>query len=293
MSRRAARTVATAAPRPSPRGLAAAIAATLLALLPQAPLMAQSLLPLSDYQVIIDRKPFGELAQGKKAQDAEAAQAAAQEAQAAKEQEALAKQIDLVAVNITLRGTISVGFVDKSVKPATSHYLSIGETEAGFTVESADYVAETATISKGGVKITLKLGSGIIAEGKADDEGSGSAQTVGKADEAKGDEAAKPRIPTRVLRRPGMPGAAGGYRNTVLERRRAENAAAAEEEAQRREDEVDRLRKASDSAAAKREHDMNYKLLLEGKEPISEIHLTPEEERELESKGLLAPREGE
>ena len=175
MSRRAARTVATAAPRPSPRGLAAAIAATLLALLPHAPLMAQSLLPLSDYQVIIDRKPFGELAQGKKAQDAEAAQAAAQEA--------LAKQIDLVAVNITLRGTISVGFVDKSAKPATSHYLSIGETEAGFTVESADYVAETATISKGGVKISTTASNGVAL---AISSGTLSVSTTAASTSAKG-----------------------------------------------------------------------------------------------------------
>lgn len=263
---------------------AASTAFAIFAALSAAPLAAQSLLPLSDYQVIIDRKPFGDLAQPKgRGQDADAA-LAAQEAQAAKEQENLARQIDLVAVNITLRGTISVGFVDKSVKPAESHYLAIGESEGGYTVEAADYAAETATISKGDVRVTLKLGSGVVAESAAGGAGED------KPAEA---EAPKPqRTPPRILRRPGAPGV-GGYRNAVRERRRAEDAAAEEEEAQRREDEVSRLRKASDSAAAKREHDMNYKLLLEGKEPISEIHLTPEEERELESKGLLPPSEGE
>ena len=159
MARSAATRAEPPARRPPPLR-AAALCASLVA----ASAAAQALLPLANYQIIIDRKPFGELAAPRaRGQDPDAAQAAQQEQQE-REQQALARQIDLVAVNITLRGTISVGFVDKSVKPASSHYLSIGETENGYTVEAADYAAETATISKGGVRITLKLGSGIVSE---------------------------------------------------------------------------------------------------------------------------------
>lgn len=273
-----------------PRSAASTALALLFAALTAAPLAAQSLLPLSDYQVIINRKPFGDLAQPSGGQqDAAAAQAAAMEAQAAREQEAMARQIDLVAVNITLHGTVSVGFVDKGAKPAESHYLAVGETEGGFTVEAADYAAETATISKDGVKVTLKLGAGVVAEAAAG-EGDGAGDAASGSAAANAANAAAPQRPaSRVLRRPGAPGTIGGYRSAVRERRRAEDAAAEEQEAQRREDEVSRLRHASDAAAAKREHDMNYRLLLEGKEPVSEIHLTPEEEKELESRGLLPP----
>lgn len=274
------------APRAAAPRLAAA-AGLFLAFLAAQALHAQSLLPLSDYQVILDRKPFGELGKPKDAgADAEASQAAAEAAQAERDQQSLAQQLDLVAVNVTLRGTVSVGLVDKSVNPARSIYLAVGESDSGYTVESADYTAETATISKGGVKVTLKLGRGLVEGGGEAATGDAAAGGAAAAGEAAGPEQRR-QVP-RALRRPGAPGAAG-YRSAIMERRRAENAAADEAESRRREHEVERLRQASDKAAAKREHDMNYQLLLEGKEPVSEIHLTPEEERELESRGLLAP----
>lgn len=286
----------TEPPRPPPpEALLAAMrrsvrlaAATIpfFALFAAPPLRAQSLLPLSDYQVILDRKPFGELGKPKESgADAEATQAAAEAAQAERDQQTLAQQLDLVAVNITLRGTVSVGLVDKSVNPSRSLYLAVGESDSGYTVESADYAAETATISKGGVRVTLKLGRGLV---ESDGAAAGETAAGGAAGAGEAAEAEPRRQVPRVLRRPGAPGAAG-YRSAIMERRRAENAAANEAESRRRENEVERLRQASDKAAAKREHDMNYQLLLEGKEPVSEIHLTPEEERELESRGLLAP----
>ena len=248
---------------------------------------AEGLLPLESYGVIVERKPFGDLAAyRKRGADDPANAAAAEEAQAARDQQALAGQLDLVAVNITLRGTISVGFVDKSAKPAKSFYLGIGESEGGFTVESADYAEETATISKAGVKVTLKLGSGLVA-GSGQAAADAAASSPAAPSPPSGDA---PKARPVTIRRTigGIPGR-GGYRARQSERRRAEN----EAEAQRQEDSVARLREATDSAAAKREHDMNYRLLLEGKEPLSEIHLTPEEEAELESKGLLPPSNGE
>ena len=274
--------------RPPPVASAAFLLCALVAV---PALRAQSLLPISDYQVIVDRKPFGDIGKPKAPDPAaaEAEQAAAAAAQAEREQQALAQQLDLVAVNITLRGTISVGLVDKSAKPPRSIYLGVGESDSGYTVESADYEAETATISKAGVKVTLKLGRGLV-EGDGETNANGGTAAEGNASAANnagdGANAAQPRQRPRVLRRPGAAGAPG-YRSAILERRRAENAAAEEEETRRHENEVARLRNASDKAAAKREHDMNYQLLLEGKEPVSEIHLTQEEEAELVKRGLL------
>lgn len=245
-------------------------AVAVLALAAVSAVDAQTLLPFSAYQVIIDRKPFGEVASRTAVRNVAQAE---QETQAANQQ-ALARQLDLVAINITLGGTISVGFVDKSEKPPTTHYLQIGESEAGYTVVSADFLEETATILKDGVSVTLKLGSGVVAE---------SATPTGNTAEAKTAETTNARLPIRrrSIRNLGGGMATGGYRGQLERRRNAENEAAAEEEALRH--------KERENAAAQREHEMNYQLLLDGKEPMSEIHLTKEEEEELVKRGLLSP----
>lgn len=265
------------------RRLAATCSMAIAAVVAASPrLCAQSLLPLRDYGVITSRQPFGDLSKSsrKGAATPEAAAAAQAEAQLAKDRQQLARQIDLVAVNVTLRGTVSVGFIDKGAKPPRSMYLGIGESESGYKVESADFAEETATISKDGVSITLKLGSGLVssAETQASDGG---------ADESAEENSAPPRparLPGAIRRPSGL-----GYRSAVIERRRAEDAERAEVERKRREEGVEIARKAADESAAKREHDMNFRLLLEGKEPVSEIHLTKEEEAELVSRGLLSP----
>lgn len=253
-----------------------------------------ALLPLSAYQTIIDRKPFGDLAKPRpkeKGATPEEVQAAQAEAQMEKAQQTLAKQVDLVAVNITLRGGVSVGFIDKSVKPPRSIYLGVGETESGYTVESADFAAETATISKDGVRITLKLGSGMVSQSAAPPQdgeeaaGSGApAPTVENAAAPGASPVARQArsSPIRPVMRPGI-----GYRNTVLERKRAEEAEAVEADRRRRAESAALAKEAADASAERREHDMNFRLLLEGKEPVSEIQLTPEEEAELVKRGLL------
>ena len=115
--------------------------------------------PFSHYAVILERKPFGDMAKPEAAAVPEPDQAAIEQA---KEEQALARQIDMVAVNRTPRGKVAVGFIDKNTKPPRNYYLNVGESSGGFTVVEADFTEETATIEKDGVSIALKLGKGMI-----------------------------------------------------------------------------------------------------------------------------------
>ncbi len=116
--------------------------------------------PFGHYQPILDRMPFGALPPNfGQAVDAAAAQTTAQ-AQA--EQQKLAKQVNMSAVNITPDGQTAIGFTDLSAKPPVNHYLLVGASADGWTVVSADYDDEIATLEKEGVTITLQLGKGLI-----------------------------------------------------------------------------------------------------------------------------------
>jgi hypothetical protein len=113
------------------------------------------------YQPILDRMPFGALPDnfGQAPVDPNAAKSAAE---AAAEQQKLAKQVNMSAVNVTPGGQTAIGFTDLSVKPPVSHFLVVGDSADGWTVKSADYDDEIATIEKDGVAITLKLGKGLV-----------------------------------------------------------------------------------------------------------------------------------
>lgn len=117
--------------------------------------------PFGHYQPILDRMPFGALPAnfGQVPADPAAAQTAAQ-VQA--EQQKLAKQVNMSAVNITPEGKTAIGFTDLSAKPPVNYFLLVGASADGWTVVSADYDDEVATLEKEGVTITLQLGKGLI-----------------------------------------------------------------------------------------------------------------------------------
>ncbi|MBM4164373.1 MAG: hypothetical protein FJ222_08035 [Lentisphaerae bacterium] len=109
------------------------------------------------YQVIIDRAIFG------KPPPAKAAPASAPLADTAQKQaEALAKKITLCAVNRTPADNTAVGLIDNDAKPPRNLYLNVGDTVDGYTILAADCDAETATIEKDGVVISLRLGKGLV-----------------------------------------------------------------------------------------------------------------------------------
>ena len=236
--------------------------------------------PFSHYAVILDRKPFGDLSKPK-VQEAvpQPDQAAIEQA---KEEQALARQVDMVAVNRTPRGKIAVGFIDKGAKPPRNYYLNVGESSGGFTVVEADFAEETATIEKEGVSISLKLGKGMVPK-KDGGEGSEAAATTPAPPAA---SALQPSNPSTIQppMRPMRPGIvrrnamiAGGTTNApgsyldTLRRRQANRAAQAPQNAE--------------------EIAINLELISRGQEPLSPIELTPEEDAELVRKGALAAPE--
>ena len=108
------------------------------------------------FQGIIERMPFG-----KAPPPAPVAPVGIPAPQANQENQ-LGKQLAMVAVNHTPAGDTTVGFIDNSQKPPHNYYLGVGEDADGFTIVSANYEEETATISKDGISVTLQLGKGVV-----------------------------------------------------------------------------------------------------------------------------------
>lgn len=113
------------------------------------------------YQPILDRMPFGALPADFNTATVDPA-TVKNEAQVKAEQEALAKKINMSAVNVTPDGTTAIGFTDLSVNPPVSYYLLVGDERNGWTVLCADYDEGTATIEKDGVQLPLQLGKGLV-----------------------------------------------------------------------------------------------------------------------------------
>ena len=242
-------------------------------------------LPFARYQSIIDRKPFGELA---KISSAESRAVEAAEAEQQKQEQDLAKKIDMVAVNITPRGQIAVGFIDKTEKPPRNYYVRLGETAGGYTVVDADFENEIATIEKDGVTISLKLGQGLVQGKNPADEQS----TAHASSTATIRPAARP-VPVfrpRLARSTQQAATNSPLRASYLQRLRAKreerNREKTEEISQLRE-EIGKIAHSSEEAAKKRERAINLELISRGQQPLSEIQLTPEEDAELVRKGVL------
>ena len=254
--------------------------------------------PFSHYAVILDRKPFGDVAKpgSNEAAVPQPDQAAIEQA---KVEQALAKQVDMVAVNRTPRGKIAVGFVDKSAKPPRNFYLNVGESAGGFTVVEADFTEETATLEKDGVSIQLKLGKGLVPKRDGEEAAATPAANV-SAPSAPPPSPPASRFPIRpgIVRRGAI--GAGGATNAPgshLERLRSRQANRAAQATQNAEEiaklreEIAHAAQTSKEEAAKRERAINLELISRGQEPLSPIELTPEEDAELVRKGALAAPE--
>ena len=121
--------------------------------------------PFERYQTIIDRKPFGpepvnfdpDAAPGSAAANAAAGEEMTAEQRTVEEQQ-LAASVRVSILNVSPSGAIKVGFTDSSANPAENYYLAVGSSQNGWTVKSADPAAESATLEKGGVEVTVKLG---------------------------------------------------------------------------------------------------------------------------------------
>ena len=131
--------------------------------------------PFSRYETIIERKPFGPepvnfdpeatpgSTSGGGAEDGEMTP----EQRTAEEQQ-LAASVRVSMINVTPAGVVKVGFTDTSAKPPMNYYLKVGGSKDGWTVKSADpdSAAESVTLEKGGVEVTVKLGEATGGNGK-------------------------------------------------------------------------------------------------------------------------------
>ena len=129
--------------------------------------------PFARYQTIIDRKPFGPepVNFDPEAVPGSASSVAADETgeltpeQRSAEEQQLASSLRVSILNVSPSGAIKVGFTDSSENPAENYYLAVGSSQNGWTVKSADPAAESVTLEKGGVEVTMKLGESTGGKG--------------------------------------------------------------------------------------------------------------------------------
>jgi len=117
--------------------------------------------PFGHYQPILDRMPFGAASPTVNVAPVDP-ETLKNEAQVKAEQQTLAKKVNMSAVNVTPDGQTAIGFTDLSQTPPVNFYLLVGSVAGGWTVKTADYDTETATLEKEGIAITLKLGQGLV-----------------------------------------------------------------------------------------------------------------------------------
>jgi hypothetical protein len=276
----------------------------------------------SPYQVIIDRAIFGKPPPAKVAPVAAPVPDPAQ-----KLAEALAKKITLKAVNRTPSGNTAVGLIDNDAKPPRILYLNVGDTVDGYTILAADCDAETATIEKDGVVISLQLSTGLIAAtptaatpALASAAGPTPVSTVLATVAPPKFAATAATTPTDrpgVIHRPSSAGVPLAHRIPTRQRKEMEQQkqeiaklresggdirsymeTLRERQAQEREEQnaveeaarqkiQELARQMSEEELRKKEREINLSLIEGGSRPISDIELTPEEEAALLKKGVL------
>mgnify|MGYP007061459683 CR=1 FL=1 len=255
--------------------------------------VAPGMRPFADYAIILARKPFGNpppVAAAAPTVDP----AAVNQAQ---EEQKLARQIHMVAVNRTPAGNVAVGFIDKGAKPERSYFLNVGESADGYTVVSASYEDETATLAKDEVTITLKLGQGLVPAA---------------APEAPPTGASRPAPPAVVMGRPALPapspavspaptptapGATAArtlnsesFRQRLFRQRAAREAAEAARQKRAALDAEARAEKITQEERDKAAREINLNLIRQGMAPLSPVTLTPEEDAEMVRLGVLDAR---
>jgi hypothetical protein len=110
---------------------------------------AADVAPFDRYQVIIDRKPFGEAPPVEEPRP-----------KVISKSESFARSIRLSALLEDDYGNIRVGIVDNATKK--DFFLSVGEIIDGIELVSADYDDEEAVLRKGEEMAVIKLASGDI-----------------------------------------------------------------------------------------------------------------------------------
>ena len=221
------------------------------------------------YKTIIDRKPFGpepanfdpESSPG----SASSINGAADDGEMTPEQrtaeeQQLAASVRVSILNVSPSGVVKVGFTDSSAKPPENYYLKVGSSQNGWTVKSADPAAESVTLEKGGVEVTVKLGESTGGKGGA----KGAAQQTHRfplrgGRLANGDGAAQrgdggpPRMMGGLARLRQQRMEAEAREQAAAEKKREADAAAKVEQAEREAREAEEKQRAAEERAQQRE----------------------------------------
>lgn len=105
------------------------------------------------YEIILSRRPFGDPPE------------AASAAPPVPEAPPFTKDLRMVAIS-EVDGTYAVGFINIGVNPHKNHYLLVGETDDGIELVRADYDKEAALLRKDGVELWIDM-SGTPATASA------------------------------------------------------------------------------------------------------------------------------
>lgn len=230
--------------------------------------LTAGLAPKADYQPIIDAKPFGDMA-------AETAADAASQTEQQRQKEEIARKFRMCGITDLPDGTRKIAFLDETSGQAASYLLAIGETQNGFTLVSADYVREYATLTKDGLTLTLGLGKGLI---DAPPDDASEVPAPERAAPVPGDTPVAPLTVPAVA----VPKGGGSFRARLLRRQ----AAKAEAEASERRALRDRVAEA-EAERIKAARRVQIERIKQGLAPTQPITLTQEEDAELEAAGVF------
>ena len=218
------------------------------------------------YQAIIDAKPFGDMAE-----TTETDTATLVEQQ--KQKEEIAQKFRMCGITDMPDGSRKIAFLDETSGSMTSYLLGEGETQNGFTLITADYDREYATLSKDGLTFTLGLGKGLI-----DAPPKGDASIQNDAPELLMTAAA----PQKKVAEEPKKVKEGSFRSRLLKRR------AAQAEAEKSEKVALQNRVAEmEAARVQAERRAQIERIKQGLAPTQPIQLTPEEDAELEAAGVF------
>ncbi len=234
-----------------------------------APALFAHLEPKEAYQPIIDAKPFGEIAQ-------EATTDLVTLAEEQKQKEAIAQKFRMCGITDMPDGTRKIAFLDETDSAAVSYLLAIGETQNGFTLVSADYDREYATLTKDNITFTLGLGKGLIDKPPEELTPQPTIQLI---------EARTHAVP------PPAPIAKDGKRLSFRQRLLQRQAQKAEAEASQRQAMAENVaEEAGEALKMKLARRVQIERIKQGLAPTEPITLTPEEDAELEAAGAFAER---
>lgn len=244
----------------------------LLVLMMASSLFAQGLATREQYQPIIDAKPFGDMAK-----ETETDTVALAEQQ--KQKEEIAQKFRMCGITDMPDGTRKIAFLDETAGAMASYLLGEGETQNGFTLITADYDREYATLSKDGLTFTLGLGKGLI-DTPPDTE------TLATAEAPAAPKAETAPAPKKTVAKQAKPAKEGSFRSRLLKRR------AAQQQAEENEKMALQLRVATmEAERVQANRRAQIERIKQGLAPTQPIQLTPEEDAELEAAGVFKSEE--